>query len=491
MAKETKKRLFEPSVVNELGKLQPQATDLEEMVLGAALYEQDSFFTVSAILKPEHFYKEQNGVIYKAMLNLSLKGDPIDLGTVCHELKRMESLELVGGSYYVATLTNKISTSANIETHSRIVMEKAMLRDVIRISTEAIKKAYDDTSDCFDVIEWVGSSISGILNGIENNQAVMLGQIKDKVIQDCKDSLINPKESGVPIRIQKMQEHLNGWRKGNLIILAARPAMGKTAVALDYAYFPSLAKVPTAFFSMEMTKEELAGRLMSRESGISSDVINNGKADPHQITAIIRDSAVMDDIPFYIDDTPSLSLTRLRSKAFRLKQLYGIKLIIIDYLQLMEGADESNGNREQEISKISRGLKKLARELEIPVIALSQLSRDVEKRAGLTKRPQLSDLRDSGAIEQDADMVIFLHRPEYYGITSYTHGSEEMNSTTGLLIQIIAKYRGGAIADIRTKWHGSTTSISDWDKTPILEAPKQEPGKNFYEKESDKDGLPF
>ena len=468
---------------NQIGKIQPQATDIETMVLGAALYEQDSFYTVSAILKPEHFYLEQNGLIYKAMLELSAKGDPIDLGTVCNQLKKMESLELVGGGYYVATLTDKISTSANIETHSRIIMEKSMLRDVIRISTQAIQKAYDDTSDCFDVIEFVGSNISGIINGIENNQAVKLGEIKDKVIQECKDALINPKESGVPIRIQKMQEHLNGWRKGNLIILAARPGMGKTAVALDYAYFPSMAKVPTAFFSMEMTKEELAGRLMSRESGISSSIINNGQADPHQITAIIRDSAIMNDIPFYIDDTPSLSLTRLRSKAFRLKQLYGIKLIIIDYLQLMEGADEGNGNREQEISKISRGLKKLARELEIPVIALSQLSRDVEKRAGVTKRPQLSDLRDSGAIEQDADMVIFLHRPEYYGIKTYTHGNEEMNNTTNLLIQIIAKYRGGAIADIRTRWHGSTTSISDWDQTPMLEAPKQEPGKN--------DDLPF
>lgn len=483
------KKLIQP---DQIGKIQPQAVELEEMILGAALLEQDSFYTVSSILKPVHFYKEQNGLIYKAMLNVSLRGDPIDLGTICQELKKMESLELVGGSYYVATLTDKISTSANIEVHSRIVMEKAMLREVILISHQALQKAYDDKSDCFEVIEWIGSNISGILNGIESNQAVRIGEIKDKVIQDCKDAFLNPKENGVPIRIQKMQEHLNGWRKGNFIVLAARPGMGKTAVALDYGYFPAMEKVPTAFFSMEMTKEELAGRLMSRESGISSQKINNNTVDTHELQAVIRDSATMSDIPFYIDDTPSLSLTRLRSKAFRLKQMYGIELIIIDYLQLMEGADEGNGNREQEISKISRGLKKLARELKIPIIALSQLSRDVEKRAGVTKRPQLSDLRDSGAIEQDADMVIFLHRPEYYGITSYTHGNEEMNNTHGLLIQIIAKYRAGGIADIRTKWNGSTTSISDWDRTPVLEAPKTPPGVDYSESsKNDKDDLPF
>lgn len=484
-----KKQLPNP---DQICKIQPQAVDMEEMILGAALIDQDSFFTVSAILKPKHFYKEQNGLIYKAMLDLSLKNDPIDLATVCQQLKVNESLELVGGGYYVSTLTDKISTSANIEVHSRIVMEKAMMRDLILIGHELMKKAYEDKSDCFDVIDWAGNSITNLLNGIETNQAEGIGTIKDKVIQDCKDALINPRESGVPISIEKFQEHTNGWRNGNLIILAARPGMGKTAVALDYGIFPALSKVPTAIFSMEMTRKELAGRLMSKYSHVSSQKINNNTTDTEELTEVIRDSVILNDVPFYIDDTPSLSLTRLRSKAFRLKQTNGIKLIIIDYLQLMEGADEGNGNREQEISKISRGLKKLARELDIPIIALSQLSRDVEKR-GVTKRPQLSDLRDSGAIEQDADMVIFLHRPEYYGINEYTHGNEEMRDTRGLLIQIIAKYRGGGLADIRTRWNGSTTSISDWDRVKQLDILNSEQPKNYYEplNKDDNNELPF
>jgi replicative DNA helicase len=490
MAKDKPKKLIEEKIL-------PQSPETEESILGAALLEQDSFFTISSILKVSHFYKEENSLIYKAMLDLSKKNEPIDVLTVCQQLKINNALEAVGGGYAVSKLTDKTSTSANIEAHSRIVIQKAMLREVIIIARNAIEKAYDERSDCFDVIEYLGNKVSNIFNGIENNIAQRIDVIRDEVIQDCKDEMINPTESGVPISIEKMQNHLNGWRKGNLIILAARPGMGKTAVALDYAIYPALKKIPVAIFSMEMTRKELAGRLMSKYSYISSQKINNNTLDTFELSSVIKESDILNKIPLYIDDTSSLSITRLRSKAYRLKQLYGIQLMVIDYLQLMEGVDESSFNRENEIAQISRGLKKLARELEIPIIALSQLSRQVENRPGANKRPQLSDLRDSGAIEQDADMVIFLHRPEYYGINNYTHGTEEMNNTKGLLIQIIAKYRAGGIADIRTKWHGSTTSISDWDvsvKQPqlFLDAPL----KNFYEPaektvEENPDDLPF
>lgn len=487
MTDKKKKPLQTP---DQLGKLQPQAVEIEEAILGAALLEQESFFTISAILKPSHFYKEQNALTYQAMLDLSKRGEPIDQYTVVVELKKKGELEIVGGSYYILTLTDKVKNSANIETHARIVIQKAMLRECILIGTQMIHKAYDDSTDCFDLIDWSGNAISGILNGIENNKAERIDLIKDEVVNDCKEAIINPKnDSGIPISIETMQQHLNGWRPGQFTVLAARPGMGKTAVALDYAIYPALQGIPTAMFSMEMPKKELAGRLMSKYSHITSSKIVNNMVDSDQLTAIIKDNKILDGVPFYIDDTPSLSITRLRSKAYRLVQLYGIRLIIIDYLQLMDG--DGSGNREQEISQISRGIKKLSRELEIPIIALSQLSRTVENRPGANKRPQLSDLRESGAIEQDADMVIFLYRPEYYGIDVYTHGNEEMNNTRNLLLQIIAKYRQGAIADIRTKWHGSTTSISNWDRvSEELKPPTGTPPQNFYEKKED-DDLPF
>lgn len=480
----------EPKNINEIGKIQPHAVDIEKAILGACLLMEEAFFVVSSILKPHHFYSEQNSLVYQAMINLSSQSKSIDIYTVSIELRTMKQFEVVGGGYYISSLTENTSTLANIEVHSRIVIQKALLREMILIGTQIVQKAYDDSTDCFDLIDWSGNSISGILNGIENKQAERIDKIKDTVIQNNKDALIKGINEGVPISVEAMQKHLNGWRPGHLIILAARPGMGKTAVALDFSYYPAISfKTPTAYFSMEVPKEELASRLMAKHSHISSQKITNNMADSNELTAIIRDTEIMKDVPLYIDDTPSLSLTRLRSKAFRLVQLYGIKQIVIDYLQLMEGAGDDNGNREQEISKISRGLKKLARELNIPIIALAQLSRNVENRPGGSKRPQLSDLRDSGSIEQDADMVVFIYRPEYYGINVHTHGNEEMNNTKGLMILNIAKYRQGAVADIRVKWHGSTNSISDWDKK-TLPPITSEPPINYSEPNK-QDDLPF
>ncbi len=457
------------------GKIQPQNVEIEKHLVGSIILFQESYDLVSALLRPEHFYNEANGLIYKACVQLVANGTPLDYLTIATELKKNGDYEIVGGHYYVMSLTNDVSTAANIETHAAIIVEKYLLRETIRLGSQMIKKAYEDSTDCFDLIDWSGTEINNMLNVIESKQAKKLEQLSNEVLNDCFKSLSEGKPSGVPISIHKLQQQTNGWRKGNLIILAARPAMGKTAVALDYAYYPATKGTSIGFFSLEMTGKELAGRLMSKESGISSQKINNNIVDTYELTALRKDCLTFKDLPLYIDDTPALSIQRLRSKALRMKREFGIEMLIIDYLQLMDGAD-SKDNREQEISKISRGLKKLAKELDIPIIALSQLSRQVENRP--SKKPQLSDLRDSGAIEQDADMVIFLLRPEYYELDRYLYGNEEM-PTEGLMVHIIAKFRGGVTGEIRNRWIGETTSIMDWDKPIVINDLPNEDIKQF------------
>lgn len=455
-----------------LGYQMPQNIEIEKFVLGAIISNQENYDIVSSLLKPEHFYKDEHIAIYTACLNLVTENKPIDYITISTELKRMGQYELVGGGYYVMSLTNQTSNPANIETHSAIIVQKYLLRKTIQLAHEMTAKAYEESTDCFDLIDWSGNEINNMLNVIESKKAKTLEYLSNEVLEDCYDSLINEKPTGVPISLNLLQKQLNGWRKGNLIILAARPAMGKTAVALDYAYYPALKGIPVGFFSLEMTGKELAGRLMSKESGISSQKINNNIVDSYELTALRKDCLTFKELPLYIDDTPALSIQRLRSKALRMKREFGIQMLIIDYLQLMDGAD-SKDNREQEISKISRGLKKLSKELDIPIIALSQLSRQVEIR--VTKKPQLSDLRDSGAIEQDADIVIFLMRPEYYELSSYLYGSQEID-TKDVMIHIIAKFRGGLTGEIRNRWIGETTSIADWDR--VIEEPKNNPINN-------------
>lgn len=448
-----KKELYSP---NDIGKLQPQAVDLEEAVLGAVLLESDSFDLISNVTKEDHFYKEQNGIIFKAIMAVAGRHEPIDILTVTQELKRTGELELVGGSFYVSSLTNRIASCANIETHARIVAQMYYKRRMIMIGTNMIKQAYDDSTDCFELIDFSANEISNVLNDIEVKQAKSISQIRDEVLEGCAQALNNDVPTGVPISHRILHKHTNGWRKGQLIILAARPGMGKTAGALEYAYHAAKEGVPTAFFSIEMPSTELVGRIMSRESYISSQKINNTTVNKDELASIIKDTKSFDNVPLFIDDTPNLSITRLRSKAHRQVRENKVKFIVIDYLQLMDGTG-NEGNREQEISTISRGLKRLARELEIPIIALSQLSRKVEDRPGHAKRPQLSDLRDSGSIEQDADMVIFYYRPEYYGIEV----DENNQPTTNVLTKIIAKFRGGQCGDIDARFYGETMRITD------------------------------
>ena len=443
-------------MINET--IYPSSVDIEKSIIGAILTNQSYYDLVSSILKHEHFYDEANAVVYKSFQDLISESTPIDPLTVSIELRKKNSLELVGGSYGLMKLTNSISTEANIEAHSAIVVEKYLLRECIYFANELMNRANSKSTVCFDLIDWAGSKINIMVNVVENKQAKRRDEVSGEVLSDCFKTLNEGISQGVPISISKLQEKTNGWRKGNLIILAARPAMGKTAVALDYAYYPVANGIPVGFFSLEMTAKELAGRLMSKESGISSQKINTNLVDTFELTQLRKDCLMFKDLPLYIDDTPSLSITRLRSKALRMKREFGIELIIVDYLQLMDGANNSD-NREQEISKISRGLKKLAKELDIPIIALSQLSREVEKRP--SKKPQLSDLRDSGSIEQDADMVIFILRPEYYEHDTYLFGNEEVSSN-GLMVHILAKFRGGMTGEIRNRWISETTSIANW-----------------------------
>jgi replicative DNA helicase len=464
-----RKKMYTPVTPNEIGKLQPQAIELEEAVLGSVLLESEAFDTISAICKVEHFYKEQNGLIFKAVLSLAAKHEPIDILTVSQELKRTGDLELVGGSYYVASLTNRIASTANIERHARIVAQMYYKREMILIGTRMIQQAYEDNTDCFDLIDNAANEIASILNDIEVKQAQKLSEVRDKVLENCANAINSDKPSGVPIPHRIMQKHTNGWREGHLIILAARPGMGKTAGALEYAYHAAKEGYPTAFFSLEMPSTELAGRIMSRESYVSSQKINNNTIDKDELASIIKDTQSFDKVPLYIDDTPAMNIIRLRSKAHRLMREKGIKLLVVDYLQLMDGL-QNETTREQVVSGISRGLKVLARELNIPIIALSQLSRQVENRPGGSKRPQLSDLRDSGSIEQDADMVIFYYRAEYYGIEV----DENNQSTKNMLTKIIAKYRGGQCGDIDAKFYGESMRITDLEpeSSPVIEPAK-------------------
>lgn len=457
----TRKKLYTPLTTNEVGKLQPQAVELEEAVLGAMLLEKDALSTVIDVVSPESFYKEQNGIIFKAIYALFNRSEPVDILTVTQELKRNGELELVGGSFYVSSLTNRIASSANIEYHARIVAQKYLQRELIRISTETIKSAYEDSTDVFELLDATTQHIFEILDSNVRKQHVGMTSLIAKAIEEIeKAALQTDGLSGVPSGFTALDRITGGWQKSDLLILAARPGMGKTAFVVTMAKNAAVEfNKPVAIFSLEMSSLQLVKRLISSETEISQDKILKGNLDNHEFVQLNERIKKLSVAPLYIDDTPALSIFELRAKARRLKEQQNIELIIIDYLQLMSGGPDSKGNREQEISSISRGLKSLSKELEIPIIALSQLSRQVENRPGGSKRPQLSDLRESGAIEQDADMVMFIYRPEYYGIEV----DENNQPTKGRAEIIIAKNRHGSIVDVPLRFIGQFAKFTDLD----------------------------
>ena len=447
------------------GKLPPQAKDLEEAVLGAVMLEKSAFDTVVEILKPECFYVEAHQRIYRAMQSLAQKSQPIDILTVVEELKKKEELEIVGGPYYVTKLTNTVVSTANIEAHSRIILQKFIQRELIRISGEIISDSYEDSTDVFDLLDDAESKLFEITNNHLRKNFDPIDRVLVKTIQRIEDLRHKNEDiTGVPTGFSSLDRVTYGWQNTDLIILAARPSVGKTAFALNLARNAALhptKPVPVGFFSLEMSAGQLVQRILAAESEILMEKIARGKLEEHEMKQLYAKGIQrLGQAPIFIDDTPALNIFELRAKARRLKNKHNIGMIIIDYLQLMSGtAENRNGNREQEISKISRDLKGLAKELGIPIMALSQLSREVEKRKEGNKMPQLSDLRESGAIEQDADMVMFLYRPEYYDITSNEMGESNRGETHVR----IAKHRNGSLETIKLRALLHIQKFVDWD----------------------------
>jgi replicative DNA helicase len=435
------------------GKIPPQAKELEEAVLGAIMLEKSAFDTVVEILKPECFYLEGHQRIYRTMQSLAHKSQPIDILTVVEELKFKAELEMVGGPYAVTKLTNSVVSSANIETHARIILQKFIQRELIRISGEIIGDAYEDSTDVFDLLDDAESKLFEITNNHLRKNFDSIDSILVKTIQRIEDLRHKQDEiTGVPSGFPSLDKITYGWQPTDLIILAARPAVGKTAFALNLARNAALHPTkPTgvAFFSLEMGSAQLVQRILSAEAEIFMEKIARGRLEEHEMKQLYKKGIDrLAKAPIFIDDTPALNIFELRAKCRRLKNKHNIGFIIIDYLQLMSGAgDNKGGNREQEISQISRALKGLAKELSVPIIALSQLSRAVESRKEGEKIPQLSDLRESGAIEQDADMVMFLYRPEYYGITANEMGESNKGETHVK----IAKHRNGSLDTVKLR----------------------------------------
>ncbi|WP_035667546.1 replicative DNA helicase [Flavobacterium sp. 83] len=438
----------------EKGKLQPQVLDLEEAVLGAMMIDKKGVDDVIDILQPDAFYKDAHKHIFEAIVQLFTETQPIDLLTVSAQLKKNAKLELAGGDFYLIQLTQKISSSAHIEFHSRIILQKFIQRSLIRISTEIIEESYDETTDVFDLLDRAESKLYEVTQGnikrsSETAQSLVL-QAKKRIEEIAGQEGL----SGVATGFDKLDKITSGWQPSDLIIIAARPAMGKTAFVLSMARNMAIDfGMPVALFSLEMASVQLITRLISSETGLSSEKLRTGKLEKHEWEQLSTKVKNLEKAPLFIDDTPSLSIFDLRAKARRLVSQHGIRIIIVDYLQLMTagGNGKGGGNREQEISTISRNLKALAKELNVPVIALSQLSRAVETR-GSSKRPLLSDLRESGAIEQDADIVSFLYRPEYYKIDEWD--DDEASPTAGQAEIMIAKHRNGSIENVRLKFIG-------------------------------------
>ncbi|HBH06917.1 MAG TPA: replicative DNA helicase [Flavobacteriales bacterium] len=424
----------------ELGKVPPQALDLEEAVLGALLIEKEAVNDVIDILHPDSFYKDAHQKIYTSIKDLFSKSEPIDLLTVTEDLRKRGELDLIGGPFYLTQLTGRVGSAANVEFHARIISQKHILRELIRISSSTITDAFDETTDVFDLLDRTESDLFGVAEGNIRKSFDSMSVLIQQAIQRVQE--LSQKEdgvSGVPTGFSDLDKITSGFQPADMIILAARPGMGKTSFALTIARNTAVDfKKAVAVFSLEMSSLQLVTRLISSETELTSEKLRKGNLESHEWEQLSTKITALSEAPIFIDDTPALSVFELRAKCRRLKAQHDIQMVVIDYLQLMTPGGENKGNREQEISTISRSVKSIAKELSIPVIALSQLSRSVETRQG-PKRPVLSDLRESGAIEQDADIVMFLYRPEYYGFTE----DEEGNPTDGVTELIIAKHRNG------------------------------------------------
>jgi replicative DNA helicase len=442
------------------GKIPPQALPLEEAVLGALMLDREALPVVMEMLRPESFYLESHQAVYRAIVRLFERSNPVDLLTVTEELRKSGDLDKVGGSYYLVGLTNRMASSANLEYHARIIAQKHILREMIRISTRTIKDAYEETTDVFDLLDDAEKGLFDITQNNLSRSYETMSSLSSQVLRQIEE--LSKKEgglTGVPTGFTDLDRLTSGWQPSDLIILAARPGMGKTSLILAMAL--NAAKdfeKPVAMFSLEMASTQLVQRLISMESEIAGSKMRNGKLEDYEWQQLQTTVERLSNVQIFIDDTPGINIFELRAKCRRLKQQHNIQMVIIDYLQLMSGNTDGKGNREQEIAGISRALKNMAKELKVPVIALSQLSRAVETRGG-TKRPQLSDLRESGSIEQDADLVGFIYRPEYYQILEDENGA----SLKGIAEVIIAKHRHGALDTIKLKFTDTFAKFGNLD----------------------------
>ncbi|WP_233861958.1 replicative DNA helicase [Tenacibaculum piscium] len=445
----------------EKGKLPPQALELEEAVLGAMMIDKKGIDEVIDILSPDSFYDKRHQQVYQAIYTLFQNSEPIDMLTVINQLSKSGTLELAGGDFFVIKLTQKVASSAHIDFHSHVILEKYIQRKLITISSEIIEKAYDETVEVFDLLDEAEGKLFEVTQGNLKKGAEKADSLVQQSINRIQE--ISGKEgmSGLQTGFKKLDELTSGWQPSDLIIIAARPGMGKTAFVISMAKNMAIQfNNAVAVFSLEMSSVQLITRMISSETGLTSEKLRKGNLEPHEWEQLNVKVKKLSDAPIFIDDTPALSIFDLRAKARRLVSQHDVKIIVIDYLQLMT-AGGSGGNREQEISTISRNLKALAKELSIPVIALSQLSRAVETRGG-SKRPLLSDLRESGAIEQDADIVSFIFRPEYYGMTEWD--DDDHSPCEGQGEFIVAKHRNGGTDNIRLKFTGHLALFSDLDE---------------------------
>ena len=455
------------------GLVPPQAVELEEAVLGALMLERDSIITVQEFVTPDAFYTEEHRLIYKAINDLAAELKPIDLYTVTERLRSRKELKKVGGAAYLAELTQKVASAAHVEFHAKIIAQKYVQRELIRSATEIERRSYDEEVDVTELIGYAEQEIFKVSEGNVKRSVQSAADILRKSLAQIEEASKTAGEyNGVRSGFTDIDSVTLGWQPSDLIIIAARPSMGKTAFVLTMARNMCVElKTPVAFFSLEMSSVQLMNRLIVAETQLNSKDLRTGNLTPAQWTHLESQTVELGRSPLYIDDTPALSVYEFRSKARRLKTQHDIQLIIIDYLQLMTASTpETRGNREQEVSLISRTLKAIAKELNVPIIALSQLSRNVENRGG-SKRPQLSDLRESGAIEQDADVVAFIHRPEYYGLTT----DENNMPTAGMAEIIIAKHRNGEVTDVPLRFIKEQAKFADADSSVTAAVVSQGP----------------
>ena len=442
------------------GRMQPRDNDLEEAVLGALMLERDAYSKVCVILRPESFYEPSNKKIYEAIQHLGAAQRPIDMLTVTEQLRLDNTLEEVGGPLFISELTSRVASGAHIEFHARIIAQKFLARELISFASLIESKAFDESNDVDDLLQEAEGKLFEISQRNVKKDVTQIDPVIGQAITQIqaaanRESGLSGLESG----FHDLDKLTSGWQNSDLIIIAARPAMGKTAFVLSMAKNMAVTyNIPVAIFSLEMSNLQLVNRLISSTCEIEGEKIKSGKLTPTEWDQLMSRVKTLYSAPLFIDDTPSLSIFELRTKARRLVKEHNVKFIIIDYLQLMNASGMKFGSREQEVSMISRSLKQLAKELEIPIVALSQLNRSVESRTD-GKRPQLSDLRESGAIEQDADIVCFIHRPEYY-LRSDTDANG--NDIRGLAEFIVAKHRSGSVDDVKMRFRAKFARFENW-----------------------------